>query len=423
MALPASDTFLQSSGSTQALTAYGSWAVLEGGFDVRSGSGRAEGTNSGGSYNTARWTGDTFGANHESTVTLDFTGAAVYQGPAVRCQTGANTSYHCETDGGGTVYISKCLAGSQSTLTTRSQACVTGDRLRLSVETVGGNAVLKVYHAAAASPTSFTQLGVDITDSSSPITTAGAAGIFIYNGSTLGGIADWEANNLAGPPNDPSNVTVGNLTTTGATIQWQDNSGDETGFDVEVALGPAFSSYVAVSGSPTSAGVTSIDVSGLTNGAAYRARVRAKNGAGNSNYVESEDFTLQTPVKLRPIADITVGSWTPSTGSTLYGVLDETSPDDNDYASIAGNGTMEVKFGTALDPGVSYGHTVRYRLQGDGVKSFTVRLMQGATIISTDPTVRTPPNGSWNTYSWTLTSTEADAITDYSDLRLRVVVS
>lgn len=198
MALPATDTFLQSTGSTQTLAAYGSWAILEGGIEVRSGSGRAEGT--GGTYNTGRWTADVFSADQYSIVTLDFSGGSIYHGPAARCQSGANSSYHCETDGGGTVYISKCLAGTQSTLTTRAQACANGDRLKIEVTGTGATVTIRVYRAAAASPTTFVQLGADITDSSSPITTAGSAGIFIYSNSSLAGVAAWEGGDLAPAP-------------------------------------------------------------------------------------------------------------------------------------------------------------------------------------------------------------------------------
>ncbi len=198
MALPATDTFLQSTGSTQAIAAYGSWAVLEGGMDVRSGSGRAEGT--GGTFNTARWAADVFSTEQYSIATVDYTGGSIYVGPAVRCQTGANSSYHCETDGGGTVYISKCLAGSQSTLTTRAQAFATGDRLKLEAIGTGATVTLRVYRAAAASPTTFVQLGADITDASSPIVTAGTAGIFIYTASSLAGISAWEAGDLSPAP-------------------------------------------------------------------------------------------------------------------------------------------------------------------------------------------------------------------------------
>lgn len=223
------------------------------------------------------------------------------------------------------------------------------------------------------------------------------------------------------PPDAPTVLAPGALTTTGATCYWNDVTG-ETGYDVEVAASP-YSSWSAVSGSPTAAGVTSLAATGLSNATNYKFRVRSKNANGDSSWVESAVFLTQTPVKLRPASDITVGSWTSSLGGALYAALDETSPDDGDFVSITGTGTFEVKLGPAVDPAVSYGHTIRYRLQGDGAKTFTARLVQGTTIRSTDPTVRVPAAGSWTTYSWTLTAGEADAITDYTDLRVRITVA
>ena len=234
-------------------------------------------------------------------------------------------------------------------------------------------------------------------------------------------IGAWE-NAPAPPPNAPTSITIGSITPSGVTVGWTDASSDETGFKVQYAAGPGFSSWSTAGGSPTAANATSLAITGLSNATSYKARVASTNAAGDSSWVESVEFTTQTPSKLRPTADITVGSWVPSTGSTLYGVLDEASPDDGDNATLAGTGTMEVKFAPGLDPNVSYGHTVRYRVQGDGARQWVARLVQGTTVISTDAT-RTPPSGGYTTYSWTLTDAEANAITDYTDLRLRITVS
>lgn len=222
-------------------------------------------------------------------------------------------------------------------------------------------------------------------------------------------------------PTAASDVRITDLTAGGCTVRWTDNSSDETGFKVEIAESP-YSSWSAVSGSPAAANATSITLSGLSS-TPKKVRVIATNGSGDATPAESPVFTPLAPAKLRPASDITVGSWVSSAGGALYAVLDETSADDGDYVSIAGTGTFEVKLASGADPGVGYGHTIRYRLQGDGSKQFTVRLVQGSTIRSTDPTVRTPPAGSWTTYSWTPTEAEANAITDYTDLRLRFTVA
>lgn len=125
---------------------------------------------------------------------------------------------------------------------------------------------------------------------------------------------------------------------------------------------------------------------------------------------------------IRTGTDISAGSWTPSTGSDLYAMLDETiPPNDTDYISVpSGSSTAEVKLTTGSDPSSSIGHTIRYRAKNNGSGSLTVYLYQGATLIAThNPTL----TDYYQTYIWTISGAEADSITDYTDLRLRFTSS
>lgn len=120
---------------------------------------------------------------------------------------------------------------------------------------------------------------------------------------------------------------------------------------------------------------------------------------------------------IRPTSDITSGAWTPSTGSTLYGVLDETPYDDVDFITTSSSSTCEVKYNAGTDPVSSTGHIIRYRAKGTN-GTLTVSLYQGTTLIATQtPTLTT----SYQTFTMTLSSGEANSITDYTDLRLRFV--
>ncbi len=200
MALPFTDTFLQTSGSTQALTTYSAaWSILEGGFNVPSGTGVLYSTGS--TYNTARDNSNTYAADHRSRVQLTAAGisGSWYVGPAVRCQSGANTSYHCESNG-SSLYFSKCVAGTQTTLAGPISVSLAGtDWLSLSVEGVGATVTLKAWSSAAGSPDTYTQIGSDVTDTASDrITTAGQAGIFAYGSSADGAIADFQGENIGG---------------------------------------------------------------------------------------------------------------------------------------------------------------------------------------------------------------------------------
>jgi hypothetical protein len=56
---------------------------------------------------------------------------------------------------------------------------------------------------------------------------------------------------------------------------------------------------------------------------------------------------------LRPASDVTSGDWTPSTGTALYAVLDEASPNDGDFITSGSSlDTCEVALTPGSAPGV-----------------------------------------------------------------------
>jgi hypothetical protein len=124
----------------------------------------------------------------------------------------------------------------------------------------------------------------------------------------------------------------------------------------------------------------------------------------------------------RPIADISSGAWSPSAGADLYAMLDEESASDADYVLTSSASTFEVRM-APLDPSAATNHTLRWRVPAGftPVGSLTITLRQGAstqiaTIYSGAVTADTD-------YSYTLTSGEVAAISDYTDLRVRVTSS
>ena len=210
MALPISDSFNQNTGSTQGITTYSAnFSVLEGGMEVKCGNvGYFGGTT--GTYNTTLNNSETFNADQyaQNKFTSVQISGGWYGGPAVRCQSGANSSYHVDANG-SVYYLSKCLAGTQSTLAGPiTFSAVAGDIIKITAEANGGNVDLKVWKALAASPTSFSQVGSTYTDSSSPITTAGYAGFFIYGSSSGDGPGEWTADNIGGGGGGSSSTTA-----------------------------------------------------------------------------------------------------------------------------------------------------------------------------------------------------------------------
>lgn len=130
-----------------------------------------------------------------------------------------------------------------------------------------------------------------------------------------------------------------------------------------------------------------------------------------------------------PISDISAGGWTPSAGADLFAMIDET-PDavDTDFDISAvdpSSDTFEVKLSAIGDPAVSTDHVVRYRygkpLTDDRI-DLVVSLRQGASTEIAAWTHADIPQG-WTTAAQTLSGGQADAITDYSDLRLRFVAT
>lgn len=130
----------------------------------------------------------------------------------------------------------------------------------------------------------------------------------------------------------------------------------------------------------------------------------------------------------RPSGTVSAGLWSPIGGpSTLWECMDEvTANDSTDYieAINGDNTTCEINLSSVTDPVGNVNHTVRFRMQGTGSggpERLTVQLFDGATLIRelTNQTSR----AAWGSKEFTLTTTEADNIGVYTDLRLKFISS
>jgi len=122
-----------------------------------------------------------------------------------------------------------------------------------------------------------------------------------------------------------------------------------------------------------------------------------------------------------PTSDITVGSWTNVGGPTSHwDCLNEVSYSDSDYiqANNVTANVCEVQVNTLTDPVSSVNHIVHLRVQkaGSGTITLNVALVENTTVRATRSITLTT---SWVDRSFTLTDAEADAITDYTNLRIR----
>ena len=124
----------------------------------------------------------------------------------------------------------------------------------------------------------------------------------------------------------------------------------------------------------------------------------------------------------RPIADITTAGFAPT---PLYSALNETSPDGTasevTSTNNGGNQTVEVKLGPVTDPLSSTGHIISVYVKKTSSRSSAMvfSLVQGTTVLASSGS--TTLTTTYTQYDYTLSGAEANSISDYTDLRIRVV--
>ena len=129
----------------------------------------------------------------------------------------------------------------------------------------------------------------------------------------------------------------------------------------------------------------------------------------------------------RPDADVSTGNWSPNSGSTLYGVIDETSATDADYISVTDDyfGTdqsCQVELSSVTDPDATTGHTVLVRAYTDSYSASVTLSIALGTSSGTIKTASFTPTTSFANYTMTLSTSEAAGLSsaDYADLRLQI---
>lgn len=140
----------------------------------------------------------------------------------------------------------------------------------------------------------------------------------------------------------------------------------------------------------------------------------------------------------RPSTDVTITGITGTPDNTnKYANIDESSASDTDYIYSANDTactyeTLLAGASALVDPVSSSGHIFRYRIcmtnagtpaaSGGFDVTVTAYLYQGTTLIAAD-SGKVVNSATWTTYTYTLSGTEADSITDYTNLRLRFTMS
>ena len=131
------------------------------------------------------------------------------------------------------------------------------------------------------------------------------------------------------------------------------------------------------------------------------------------------DAKLKKKRRIKPIADVTITDWTPSTGVDVFSTINDL--DTNTYSSTTRlRKPVEVLLEDAVTINVLETHTVRYKLKGNGFNKTKVVLLDDDTVIATWLEYNVPP--SETEFEKTLTSTQLGQITDPANLRLRAIV-
>jgi hypothetical protein len=124
---------------------------------------------------------------------------------------------------------------------------------------------------------------------------------------------------------------------------------------------------------------------------------------------------VQTAV---PTSDITTDSWTTA---PLFSKVNDTS-DATLITSPAATTQCEVALGSLTDPVSSTGHTVFVRAKATGsgaAEKLTFYLYEGATLRATSA-AESVSRSAVTGYSYALTGTQADSLSAYTDLRVRL---
>lgn len=125
----------------------------------------------------------------------------------------------------------------------------------------------------------------------------------------------------------------------------------------------------------------------------------------------------------RPISDITVGLWDPSTGTTLWEMIDEATPnDDTDYITLLSSESSSCRVGlsSVTDPENLEAHTMRLRMESAATWDISAKLINqtSGNIVATWAISQS--TSGWETLTRLLSEAEIGAIENYGDLSFEI---
>ena len=134
--------------------------------------------------------------------------------------------------------------------------------------------------------------------------------------------------------------------------------------------------------------------------------------------IEPDARILAPPVQMRPNGEIITGTWSPL---PLWPSLDD--HDDSDYISATAETFATLDTTNIPDPMTSAGHVVRFSARATGTgptEGIGVEVFQPGIPNLADSGAIPITRGSFNTYTFVLSDAQANSITDYGALRLKI---
>jgi hypothetical protein len=165
-------------------------------------------------------------------------------------------------------------------------------------------------------------------------------------------------------PAAPSNRTAAAASASQINLGWADNSGNETGFNVDRSTDGTTWTPIATTG----ANVTSYAATGLAAATTYQFRVRATNSTGPSPYTATASATTQAPAAPAAPSNLTAAAPTTSRVDLTWsdnstdesGFKVERSTDGTNFTQIATVGANAMGYAaTGLSPSTAYSFRVR----------------------------------------------------------------
>ncbi|HSF38941.1 MAG TPA: fibronectin type III domain-containing protein [Thermoanaerobaculia bacterium] len=174
------------------------------------------------------------------------------------------------------------------------------------------------------------------------------------------------------PPAAPSALAASAVSGTEIALSWQDNSGNESQFNVEQLVNGAYQ-QIQILGT----NVTTTRVTGLTPGTSYSFRVRAGNAAGFSGYSNTAIATTTAPVPTTPAAPTELTAQAASQSEIVLNWRDNSGNETQFHVERSVNGVFQqvqitgANATTARVTGLAAGSTHSFRVRASNASGFS----------------------------------------------------